>query len=315
MLRTMSLRDSESDFGGRLGASLTPRVPGARVREPGEQNSGLVDIRALYAASVEQVMQRAQAARARPPVIAFDPVAFDPVAFDPVAFDEEPIVLPRRRLGRLAVSGALVVLAATGGLFVASSNVPAVMHAKTTLGPAVTRAKTTIVAVAMRAEGAVVARVDRLTGRPLPVAAPVGVQPPEALPVTPAPPSVATTPALSPPASQVGEASPPMTVVDAKAAPAAAPPARAPITRGHALPKAAADVRATTRTPGATNPPAPAATPAKAAAAAEAPEPATVKAAPQPAKTPAAPVGADSKPMSLEDMIRGAVEAESKRKP
>jgi hypothetical protein len=302
----MSLRDSESDFGGRLGASLTPRVPGARVREPGEQNSGLVDIRALYAASVEQVMQRAQAARAWPPV-----VAFDLVAFDPVAVDEEPVVLPRRRLGWLPITAVLLVLATTGSLFVASSNVPAVMHAKTTLVPAAMRAKATIVGVAMRAEAAVVARVDRLTGRPLPVAAPVGVQPPEAPPVTPAPPPVAPA-LLAPPASQVGEAAPPMTVVDANAAPASAPPARAPVTRGHALPKAAADIRSTTRAPkhpGSANPPATAATPA------EAPEPATVKAAPEPAKVPApAAGGADAKPMSLDDMIRRAVETESKRK-
>jgi hypothetical protein len=312
----MSLRDSESDFGGRLGASLTPRVPVARVQEPGEQNSGLVDIRALYAASVEQVMQRAQAARAWPPV-----VAFEPVDSDPVPVDEEPFVLPRRRLGWFSITVVLLVLATTGGRFVASSNVPEVVHAKTTLVPVVMRAKTAVVGVAIRAEAAVVTRVDQLTGRPVPVAAPVGVQPPEAPPFTPAPTLLvpASALALSPPAPRVGEAAPSMTVVDAKAAPVSTPPARAAITRGHAPPKAAADVRGTARAPkypGATNVPAMAAAPAKAAAAAEAPGPAATKAAPEPARAPAgAPRGADSKPMSLEDMIRGAVEAESKRRP
>lgn len=157
----MSLRDSESDVGGRLGASLTPRVPGAHVQEPGEQNSGLVDIRALYAASVNHVVQRAQAARARPPV----------VAFNPVAIDDEPVVLPRQRMGRLPVTGMLLVLATAGGLFVAYSDAPvavharatvapAVVHAKTTLAPVVMRATTTMVDVAIRAEAGVVARLD-----------------------------------------------------------------------------------------------------------------------------------------------------------
>jgi hypothetical protein len=288
------------------------------VQEPGEQNSGLVDIRALYAASVEQVMRRAQAARARPPVVAFDPVAFDPVAFDPVAFDDEPVVLPRRRLGWLPVMVVLLALATAGGLFVARSNVPAVMYAKATLAPAAIRAETTITGAAMRAEATVVAHVDRLIGRPLLVAAPVGVQPP-APPVAPAPLPVATTPALSPPVSQVGEAAPPAAVVDARTAPASALPARTLVTRGHPLPKAPADTQSTTRTvthPRSANPPPTATTPAKAGAAEQAPEPATVKAAPEPARAPApAPAGADSKPLSLDDMIRQAVEAESKRKP
>jgi hypothetical protein len=57
-------------------------------------------------------------------------------------------------------------------------------------------------------------------------------------------------------------------------------------------------------------------TPAKATAAREAPEAPTVKATPEPAKALApSPGAADSKPMSLDDMIRRAVEAESKRKP
>jgi hypothetical protein len=324
----MALRDSQSDVGGRLGASLTPRVPVAHVQERGKQNSGLVDIRALYAASVEHVMQRAQAVRARPPVVAFDPVAVE---------EEEPLVLPRQKIGWLPVTVVLLALAAAGSLFVASSNVPAVMHAKATLAPAVMHAKTTLVPLAMRAEttcvdvalraeAALVARVDRLIGRPLPVAPPVSAQPPEAPPVAPAPPPVATAPAPSLPTSPLGEAAPPVAVVDAKAASHSAPAARAPVTRIHALPKAAADIkpaadiRPTTlapKHPSSGNPPAmTATTPAKATAAREAPEAPTVKATPEPAKALApSPGAADSKPMSLDDMIRRAVEAESKRKP
>jgi hypothetical protein len=58
-----------------------------------------------------------------------------------------------------------------------------------------------------------------------------------------------------------------------------------------------------------------AATPAKPATAQDAPPPATAKVAADPAKAAPAAGGADSKPMSLDDMIRRAVEAESKRKP
>ena len=65
----MTTQDSESELAGRLGASLTPRVPRITVpRQRGEQNSGLFDVGALYAASVEQVMRRARVAREQPPV-------------------------------------------------------------------------------------------------------------------------------------------------------------------------------------------------------------------------------------------------------
>jgi hypothetical protein len=62
----MTTHDSESELAGRLGASLTPRVPRITLQHRGEQSSGLFDIGAMYAASVEQVMRRARAVR--PPV-------------------------------------------------------------------------------------------------------------------------------------------------------------------------------------------------------------------------------------------------------
>jgi hypothetical protein len=309
----MSLRDSESDF-ARLGASLTPRAPGAHLQQPGEQNSGLVDMRALYAASVEQVMQRAQAARARPPVVAFQPVAFDAVAFDPVAVDEEPMVLPRQGSGWLPVVAVLMVLAAAGSVFVVSTTVPEVVRARTMLVPAAMRAKTIVVDVAMRADAVVAARVDRLLGRPVPVAIPVSAQPP----LAPAAPPVAPAPLPAPPASQVEGAAAPIAIVDAKTAPASTPPARAPVPHGQPRPQAAGDTRSTMRAPRRpvpASPPAMAATPAKPATAQDAPPPATAKVAADPAKAAPAAGGADSKPMSLDDMIRRAVEAESKRKP
>jgi hypothetical protein len=69
----MTTQDSESELAGRLGASLTPRVPRITVQQRGEQNSGLFDVGALYAASVEQVMRRARVAQ--PPVFGIAGVA------------------------------------------------------------------------------------------------------------------------------------------------------------------------------------------------------------------------------------------------
>jgi hypothetical protein len=59
----MTTHDSESEIAGRLGASLTPSVPRLAVQHRGEQSSGLFDIGAMYAASVEQVMRRARTVR------------------------------------------------------------------------------------------------------------------------------------------------------------------------------------------------------------------------------------------------------------
>jgi hypothetical protein len=59
----MTTHDSESEIAGRLGASLTPSVPRIAVQHRGEQSSGLFDIGAMYAASVEQVMRRARTVR------------------------------------------------------------------------------------------------------------------------------------------------------------------------------------------------------------------------------------------------------------
>ncbi|MGO9836236.1 MAG: hypothetical protein ACLP1X_18705 [Polyangiaceae bacterium] len=69
----MTTQDSESELAGRLGASLTPRVPRITVQQRVEQNSGLFDVGALYAASVEQVMRRARVAQ--PPVFGIAGVA------------------------------------------------------------------------------------------------------------------------------------------------------------------------------------------------------------------------------------------------
>lgn len=59
----MARQESETQLAGQLAASLTPRISHVPLQQRGDQNSGLFDIGAMYAASVEQVMRRAQAVR------------------------------------------------------------------------------------------------------------------------------------------------------------------------------------------------------------------------------------------------------------
>jgi hypothetical protein len=56
----MARQDTNSDLAGRLGASLTPRVTRSGVPSRREQNSGLFDMGALYTEALDQVMHRAR---------------------------------------------------------------------------------------------------------------------------------------------------------------------------------------------------------------------------------------------------------------
>jgi hypothetical protein len=80
---SVTRQESETELAGKLAASLTPRIQQLPLQQRGEQNSGLFDIGAMYAASVEQVMRRAQ--KARQPVfgIASDPRVGAPSPFSP----------------------------------------------------------------------------------------------------------------------------------------------------------------------------------------------------------------------------------------
>ncbi|MGH7438754.1 MAG: hypothetical protein ACRENE_23955 [Polyangiaceae bacterium] len=53
--------ESETQVAGKLAASLTPRIVAMPVVR-GEQNSGMVDVRALYESSMEQALRRAEQA-------------------------------------------------------------------------------------------------------------------------------------------------------------------------------------------------------------------------------------------------------------
>jgi hypothetical protein len=126
-------QDSESELAGRVAASLTPRVH-TPLQQGGEQNSGLFDIGALYAASRDLATRRAQQARQPPRVIdaaaarAFSQPA--PASIRPYEVEVEDVELldvaglPRRgRIGWFGVAVAWLVVS-TLGLAVATG-VPA----------------------------------------------------------------------------------------------------------------------------------------------------------------------------------------------
>jgi hypothetical protein len=289
----MTRQNSESQLGGHLAASLTPRVSSMPKQHRREQLSGLIDIGALYAASVEQVMNRARAAR--PPVVAHarPHAAHFPaqrqqqvvrnayaVRYDDAALLEAAGVLPRRGVGWFGVAVAWLATAVIGATV--ATTVPAHANVHTHL--------------------AAIAPVAAAPSAPLPVARPVAVPTPalpsgevsvESLPlVTATNPSSVTTsatpsatpkalPKVAPQAHSHVASAPPEAPAPAQHAEASAAP-----TRGAAIEKA---------------PPAEKAAPADKAPAAEAP-PAKAAAASAPAPAPG----------SLEDLMRRAVEADAK---
>jgi hypothetical protein len=56
----MTRQHTNSDLAGNLGASLTPRIDRAGTPPRGAQNSGLFDVGAMYAVALDQVMVRAR---------------------------------------------------------------------------------------------------------------------------------------------------------------------------------------------------------------------------------------------------------------
>jgi hypothetical protein len=290
---------SESELAGKLGASLTPRVPRITVQHRGEQSSGLFDLGALYAAaSVDQVMKRARTVRDQPPVVGIAeivaPVQESPLHPWPRASvrqeapagefeaDPEPELAVRARgTGWFGVAGAWFAVALIGAA-VATMMLP---------GPTFARARA--------AASAAVARVRGVAGAPVAVtAAPPALPTPPALAAPPVLPSPPTLPASAPSTTSVLAAAHPV-VATPEPAPAAPPKKAAPAT--YARPRPA--VRSAPADAPAPTPP-----PAKAAAIAETPAPKAVVPS-TPATQPAA--GGDS---SLEAMMRRAVEADAKRR-
>ncbi len=299
-------QESDTELAGQLAASLTPRIQAMRpmpLQQRGEQNSGLFDIGAMYAASVEQVMRRAQRARkpamgvvAAPPSIAAPYVAqaaqaqhgYAEYAREPAEVYEdvdlagEYVViagLPRSgRIGRFAVAVAWL---ATATLAAAIS----------TLVPAHGLKKEVAPLVAAPAPAPVIAP------SPEPAIATVSLS---------ALPSAGPTAAIAPIAAAAPTPATP--TVTAASAPAANPNVTASLP--HPRPAAPAHPRAAAHASAADAAPA---SVAKGAAASPADSPpATLKVAPTKPAAAAAPA-APASGGSLEDLIRQAVAAEAKK--
>jgi hypothetical protein len=314
----MTWQNSETELGAKLGASLTPRVSADIGQPRGEQNSGLIDIRSLYAATTAHAVRRAQAARVPPRTVA--PVAAAPstqhaeyldVELDELEADDAVAYgLPRKR-SRFGRATIVLLMVAVGAGVVEIAPIPQLAGAKAIVDTAAWRARTAIDVVAPRAIPAVEALAGSarstlearlgLSQPTQPLAPPVvGTQAPAVAPavvVTPAPSTVAPTPGTASPAAVAVASALPVSVV------------AAPVEmKAHAAAPAMPAVHAMAPRPSRAHAKSP--SPAQ-------PQPAA-KAAPAPAKEPvkalpAAPAAADSSATSLEDLIRKEVQAESKR--
>jgi len=274
----MARNNSETEIAGRLGASLTPRVPRITTQQRGEQSSGLFDIGALYAASVEQVMRRSRAVR-EPSIRHVADVAVPapgswPRAIAPVAapFDEidiEPdmeLFMPAPRIGWFGVAVAWLATTAIGATLATTVPAHAFARGHTASPPAATPVVAAVSAPAL-------------------VAAPAS-----------APPASATAPA---PVSTPAPALAPAVAPASAPALASTPRKKTTITpHAHATPVA----RSATTEAAAPAPQPQKAQPQRAAPAADSPAPKVATPSPPP------PAGGSS----LEDLMRRAVEADAK---
>jgi hypothetical protein len=132
----MPRQDSDTKLAVKVAASLTPRlphVPHVSLQQRGEQNSGLFDIGALYAASTQLATARAQRARQAPPVMGvIDAPAAQafrhPETIRPYEVEVDELIevagLPRRgRVGWFGVAVAWLGVATLG--LAAAAGVPA----------------------------------------------------------------------------------------------------------------------------------------------------------------------------------------------
>ncbi len=296
----MSRQTSQTELSAKLAASLTPRLQYMPAPARGEQSSGLVDVGAMYAASVEQMMRRAE--RVQRPVVrvgtgraalpghqpARGTVTQRPVAGSRRAGEYEEVDLA----GEYALPG-------TGrrgpiGWFA----VAVAWAATTTLAAAIS---TMVPAHGLKGE---------IAKPPAPPAA--------AIPALSPTPSLAPAPASTTPSLDLATG----IITPAPVSPAS--PATAPHTSAAISPAAAAPTPPSTSAAAIPPPPAaiakakPISHPrvshpdAPSAAAAPAPSPSPSPAAKAAASSPA-PAAVPAAPASLEDLIRAAVEKESKK--
>jgi hypothetical protein len=288
--KAMARQQSNIDLAGSLAATLTPRAPQGAQPLRASQNSGLFDVSALYAEAFQQVASRtrsdprlrlplARAAQAARPVAAQPawPVAAQPAW--PVAEQWPHPMLSYALEGEDPIEYAATSHRSRGvGWFG--------------------------VAVAWLAT----VTTSALIATTLPAHAPTHARALPAVVAAPAPPPVATAPTLASPPVVAAASLPVIPTVPLSAIPvvaAPAPAAAAPAPLAHVAPKKAL--------PKAVAPPAPHARPAPAAAVVPAPvaTPPRVAAPSKPAAAPAAPAPASTAGMSLDDLIRREVQAES----
>jgi hypothetical protein len=297
----MTTEDSESDIARRLGASLTPRVLRITAQHRGEQSSGLFDIGALYAASVQQVMQRAQAMR-EPPIRRVAMVAQQPPPWGRVP-SAASAATPYATLWA-GEEAELELQPAARPKGVGWFGVAVAWLATTAIGAVIA---TTVPAHAL-------ARDRAPTRAPAAAASIVAVAPPPATPSAAVGTPLAVTPAVTTPVAVLRPA-------DAVSLPAPAPeptPAVAPKkTSAPARPHTSPMTRVASTDLTASASPATAAQAQAAAPVAEAPAPPRVETR---VETPAPKAAAPSSPppaaagASLEEMMRRAVEADSKHR-
>jgi hypothetical protein len=150
----MARQQSSSELAGSLAATLTPRVAATSTRlSRASQDSGLFDVRALYAETLDEVMRRTRSdarrvslARAgqptRPPTTAWSPPAraFAPAVAAPFAFTRPPEVLRSRGLGWFGVVVAWLATVTLGASI--ATTLPGHALTRLRLGPSSTTATT-----------------------------------------------------------------------------------------------------------------------------------------------------------------------------
>jgi hypothetical protein len=290
--KAMARQQSNIDLAGSLAATLTPRAPQSSAQPlRASQNSGLFDVGALYAEAFQQVASRtrsdprlrlplARAAQPAWPVVAAQPAW--PVAAEPTWPVAEQ--WPHPMLSYALEGEDPIAYAGTS-------------HRSRGLG-------WFGVAVAWLAT----VTTSALVATTLPAHAPTHVRALPAVVAAPAPPPVVSAPTLASPPLVAPAPLPVIPTIPLSAIPVVAvpaPAAAAPAPLAHVTPKKAS--------PKAVAPPAPHARPAPAAAVVPAPvaTPPRVAAPSRPAAAPAVPAPASTAGMSLDDLIRREVQAES----
>jgi hypothetical protein len=295
-MASVSRQGSDTELAGQVAASLTPRLNHLPIQRRGEQNSGLIDIGAIYAASVEQVMRRAQ--KAKPAALTIADTLGHPIAnVAPQRTQVPRVAEPVEEYEDVDLAAEYVVIPG----IVPRGRIGWFATAVSWLATATLAAGVATMVPAHRVKGELV---------PAKVAA--------AAPAT-APPAAAPVPASAPAATTTATGTTDVTAlpVAPREVPAAAAPAPVVVApKSHLVAPLPARSRPAARAAVADTAPNPVVAPAakKPAVVADSAPPAVKAAAPKvvPAAAPAA--AAPASGGSLEDLIRQAVAAESAKK-